>query len=233
MSFHHGVIACIVAAGIIAGCSSDITTAPSTNFAVTCRIDNAMTSSVGMKGAGTAGEKADSVIVTRVRVLVERMILHPSNSNDTADDRSIKSGPFVLLADSTGMRIVAAVNLPPGSYNKLKYEVHRFSSSEVPSYQNDPQFADFVSSDRYSIIIDGHVVRSGVRSAFQYKSDITANVELPLTSFTVPSTGSGSVKLVFSTAKAFLDNGQMLDPTDPKNESAIDNTLKAAFRINP
>jgi hypothetical protein len=76
-------------------------------------------------------------------------------------------------------------------------------------------------------------VRSGARKAFQYKSDITSNIELPLASFTVPATGSVSANVVFSTAKAFLDNGQMLDPTDPKNESAIDNNLKAAFRLNP
>jgi hypothetical protein len=166
-------------------------------------------------------------------VLVERLVLHPSNANDSADDRSIKAGPFVFLADSSGTRVVASVNLTPGMYDKLKYEVHRFSSSEVPSYQNDPQFADFVSTDRYSIIIDGHLVRSGARKAFQYKSDITSNIELPLASFTVPATGSVSANVVFSTAKAFLGNGQMLDPTDPKNESAIDNNLKAAFRLNP
>lgn len=233
MSLRLGVIACIVAAGVVIGCSSDDTTAPDTNLSVTCRIDNATTSSVGLKGAHTAGETADSVIVKRVRVLVERMVLHPSNSNDSADDRSIKAGPFVFLADSTGTRVVASVNLTPGTYDKLKYEVHRFSSSEVPSYQNDPQFADFVSTDRYTLIIDGHVVSSGARKAFQYKSDITSNIELPLATFTVPSTGSASVNVVFSTAKAFLDKGQLLDPTDPKNESVIDNNLKAAFRLNP
>lgn len=233
MSFRLGLLTCIVAAGVVVGCSSDDTAAPSSNLAVTCRIDNAATNSVGLKGAQTAGEKADSVIVSRVRVLVERMVLHPSNSTDSVDDRSVKAGPFVFLADSTGTRVVASVNLTPGTYDKLKYEVHRFSSSEVPSYLNDPQFVDFVSTDRYSLIIDGHVVRSGARKTFQYKSDITSNIELPLTSFTVPSTGSVSVDVVFSTAKAFLDNGQMLDPTDPKNESAIDNNLKAAFRLNP
>lgn len=233
MSLRLAAIACIIAALVIIGCSSDDTTAPSSNLSVTCRIDNAVTSSVGLKGAHTAGDKADTVIVTRVRVLVERMVLHPSNSNDSADDRSVKAGPFVFIADSTGTRVVASVNLTPGTYDKLKYEVHRFSSSEVPSYQNDPQFADFVSTDRYSLIIDGHVVRNGARNVFQYKSDITSNIELPLASFTIPSTGSISANIVFSTAKAFLDNGQMLDPTDPKNESAIDNNLKAAFRLNP
>jgi hypothetical protein len=233
MSYRLWMFACIIVAGVIVGCSTDDTIAPSSNLSVTCRIDNVTTSSVGLKGAHTAGDKADSVIVTRVRVLVERLVLHPSNANDSADDRSIKAGPFVFLADSSGTRVVASVNLTPGMYDKLKYEVHRFSSSEVPSYQNDPQFADFVSTDRYSIIIDGHLVRSGARKAFQYKSDITSNIELPLASFTVPATGSVSANVVFSTAKAFLGNGQMLDPTDPKNESAIDNNLKAAFRLNP
>ncbi len=228
-----GIVASLFVLAIALGCSSDEVAAPNANVSIVCRIDNAPVNSVGRKGSQTAGDVADSITVTRVRVLVMRMILHPSNSSDSANDRSVKAGPFVFLADSTGTRLVASVYLTPGSYDKLKYEIHRFSSSEISAYQNDPQFADFVSTDRYTLIIEGHVVGSGARKAFQYKSDITSNIELPLPSFTVPSTGSVSVDIVFSTAKAFLDKGQLLDPTDPKNESAIDNNLKAAFRLNP
>jgi len=161
------------------------------------------------------------------------MILHPSNSSDSANDRSVKAGPFVFLADSTGTRLVASVYITPGSYDKLKYEIHRFSSSEISAYQNDPQFADFVSTDRYSVIIDGNVVRDGTRQGFQYRSDITANVEIPLGTFTVPGAGSTTATIEFSSARAFSEKGQLVDPRDPKNESVIDNNLKAAFRLNP
>lgn len=217
----------------VSGCSSEDAVAPEANLSVSFRIDNSSANTFNTKGAGTAGEVADSVIVTRVRVLVERMILHPEGSKDSADDRSVKAGPFLLLADSTGTRVSASARLTPGLYSKLKYEIHRFSSSEIASYKNDPQFADFVSDGRYSVIIDGHVVANGTRRSFQYRSDVTSNVEVSLGSFSVPESGNVTASIVFSTAKAFVDNTRYLDPSDSKNESIIDNNLKSAFRLNP
>lgn len=233
MVLHRFVASIALLAAVLVGCSSDDPVTSTSNVTVTCRIDNAVTSSVGGKGPAVAGDVVDSLMVTRVRVLVKRLILHPSASNDSTDDRSVKNGPFLLVADSTGSRVVAQAQLTPGSYDKLKFEMHRFSSSEIPSYQNDTIYRDFVTGSRYSVIIDGIVVRNGTRSAFQYESDITSNVEFSLPSFVVPQSGSTTLALVFAGAGAFLDKGQLLDPRDPKNESEIDNKIKAAFRLNP
>ena len=233
MVLHRFVASLVLLAAVLVGCSSDDPVASTSNVTVTCRIDNAVTSSVGGKGPAVAGDVVDSLMVTRVRVLVKRLILHPSASNDSTDDRSVKNGPFLLVADSNGSRVVAQAQLTPGSYDKLKFEMHRFSSSEIPSYQNDTIYRDFVTGSRYSVIIDGIVVRNGTRSAFQYESDITSNVEFSLPSFVVPQSGSTTLALVFAGAGAFLDKGQLLDPRDPKNESEIDNKIKAAFRLNP
>lgn len=233
MYLHRFVVSLAVATVILVGCSSDDPVTSTSNVTVTCRIDNAITSNVGGKGPAVAGDVVDSLVVTRVRVLVKRLILHPSASNDSTDDRSVKNGPFLLIADSTGSRVVAQAQLTPGSYDKLKFEMHRFSSSEIPSFQTDTTYRDFVTDGRYSVIIEGNVVRNGARSAFQYTSEITSNVEFALPSFVVPQSGSSTLSLVFSGAGAFLDKGQLLDPRDPKNESAIDNKIKAAFRLNP
>lgn len=233
MVLHRFVASIALLAAVLVGCSSDDPVTSTSNVTVTCRIDNAITSSVGGKGPAVAGDVVDSLMVTRVRVLVKRLILHPSASNDSTDDRSVKNGPFLLVADSNGSRVVAQAQLTPGSYDKLKFEMHRFSSSEIPSYQNDTIYRDFVTGSRYSVIIDGIVVRNGTRSAFQYESDITSNVEFSLPSFVVPQSGSTTLALVFAGAGAFLDKGQLLDPRDPKNESEIDNKIKAAFRLNP
>ena len=217
----------------LASCSSDDGASPDANFTLRARIDNASTNSVSVKGAAVAGETVDSLFVTRVRVLVRRLVLHPVGLRDSIDDRTIKSGPFLMLADSTGSTIVASVNLPAGSYDKLKFEIHRFSSSEVPSYAADTVFSDFVTDQRYSIIIDGRFVRQGVSSPFTYKSDITSNVTVGSAAVDIPSSGTYSTSLVFSTIAAFRAGGAYLDPTDSKNEPQIDNSLRAAFRLNP
>ncbi|MFN6113256.1 MAG: hypothetical protein ACK47W_05900 [Bacteroidota bacterium] len=190
-------------------------------------------SSVAVKGPDIAGGIVDSVIVNRVRVLVRRLVLHPLGLRDSLDDRTIKSGPFILLADSTGVRVVASVNLPAGDYDKLKFEIHRFSSSEVPSYRNDTTFGDFVTDDRYSVIIDGYAVRQGTVRPFTYRSDGTSNVMLQSTKMVIPSSGMYTASLVFSVAAAFRAGSNYLDPDDRTNESQIDNNIRSAFRLNP
>lgn len=230
-AFLVGIV--VVFAVLFVSCSSDDGASPHANFTLRVRIDNAPLSSISAKGPAIAGETVDTVIVTRVRVLVRRLVLHPLGLRDSLDDRTIKAGPFILLADSTGANVVASVNLQAGAYDKLKFELHRFSSSEVPSYRNDTTFGDFVTDDRFSVLIDGHAVRQGTLSPFTYRSDITSNVVLQSATVDVPSSGTYTASLVFSVAAAFRAGGGYLDPVDPKNEPQIDNNIRSAFRLNP
>lgn len=227
------LVSLLLIALLLGACSSDDGTAPDANFTLRSRIDNGLVNTVTSKGPAIAGEYVDSVKVTRVRVLVRRLVLHPLGLRDSIDDRTVKSGPFVLLADSTGTNVVASLNLPSAAYDKLKFEIHRFSSSEVPSYRSDAVFSDFVTDSRYSVLIDGHVVRQGVSSPFTYRSDVTGNVTTGPTGVEIPSDGMLTVSLVFSTASAFRSGDRYLDPSDAKNESQIDNNIRSAFRLNP
>lgn len=233
MNAYGLLVQLVVVASLLAACSSNDTSSPDANFTLSARIDNVSSGSVSTKGPATAGDVADSVIVSRVRVLVRRIVLHPAGMQDSSSDPVVKSGPFVLMADSTSNRVIASVHLASGSYDKLKFEMHRFSSSEVPMYRNDTTFSDFVSDDRYSVIIDGYVLRKGVMSAFVYRSDVTSNVTLSSTTVEIPSTGMYVAALVFSTASAFRGANGFLDPADPKNESQIDNNIRSAFRLSP
>jgi hypothetical protein len=178
----------------------------------------------------------DSITVTKVRVLVSRMILRPDGKgdDDSSGDRNVKTQPFLYVADSTGTKVVASATIPNGSYDRIKYEIHRFSTSEVPSYALDTVFRDFVTNDRYTVIIEGTLVRNGgSRERFVYRSDATANVKINVApSLTVSDGAPATLSLRFNASDVFRDGSALLDPADGQNESKIDNNIKAAFKAN-
>lgn len=217
-------------------CSGDSTSTDG-NVTVESSLSNSTVSSFEKSSDRVQGGSIiDSITVTKVRVLVSRMILHPDNSadtNDSTNDKKIKLEPFLYVADSTGTRVVASSTVPNGTYDKIKWEIHRFSSSEVPSYTSDTIFRDFVTGDRYTSIVEGWLVRNGVRERFVYRSDATSNITIKFEPSVTASDASPLIlSLMFDARSAFFKDGEILDPTDSKNESKIDNNIKEAFKAN-
>ncbi|MBK6290852.1 MAG: hypothetical protein IPH85_02655 [Ignavibacteria bacterium] len=226
----------IAASLFVFACSGDTTSTDST-VTVESSLSNPTVSSFAKSSDRVQGGSIiDSITVTKVRVLVSRMILHPDNSadtNDSTNDKKIKLEPFLYVADSTGTRLVASSSVPNGTYDKIKWEIHRFSSSEVPSYTNDTIFRDFVTGDRYTSIIEGWLVRNGVRERFVYRSDATSNITIKFEpSITASDASPLILSLMFDARSTFYKDGEILDPADSKNESKIDNNIKEAFRSN-
>ena len=228
------VIITLVVVGLITvGCSDDVVI-PEPNFV----IESGLTSPVLVEARKPSdkinnGETAVGLSVRRVRVLVSRIILHSEADSAGKEDRTVKTGPFIYEADSLGSRVVSSVNVTPGTYDRLKFEIHRFSSSETAAFENDAAFKDFVTGDRYSVIIEGYVIRKSGAAPFVYRSDVTENVKLEYSPALVIGEGAvTSSTLKFDVATAFKDGASILDPDDPKNESFIDNAIKRAFRAN-
>lgn len=226
-----------IAASLFTYACSDDATSTDSNVTVEASLANQTVSAFGKSSDRVQGRSnVDSIIVTRVRVLVSRMILHQDDdldSTDSTNDKKIKLEPFLYVADSTGTRVVASSSVPNGTYEKIKWEIHRFSSSEVPSYSNDTIFRDFVTGDRYTSIIEGWLVRSGVRERFVYRSDATSNITIKFDPSVTASDASPLIlSLMFDARSTFYDDGDILDPTDSKNESKIDNNIKQAFKAN-
>ncbi|MFN4984574.1 MAG: hypothetical protein ACK45E_07855 [Ignavibacteria bacterium] len=218
----------------VMGCSDDLVL-PEPNFVLESGLANPIL--VQTKKPSDQVEKGETVVslsVRRVRVLVSRIMLHTDRDTTGGDDKTVKAGPFIYEADSLGTRVISSVNLPAGSYNRLKFEVHRFSSSETSVYTDDPVYRDFVTGDRYSVIIDGYVVRkNGTASSFTYKSDVTSNLELGYEPAIVVTEGAVTTSTItFDAAAVFKDGSEILDPADADNESFIDNGIKRAFRTN-
>lgn len=215
------------------GCSDDVVI-PEPNFVIEAGLTNP--NLVEVRKPFDKVDKGETVVglsLRRVRVLVSRIVLHSEQDSAGKDDRTVRTGPFIYEADSLGTRVVSSVSVTPGTYDRLKFEIHRFSSSETAAFENDAAFRDFVTGDRYSVIIEGYVIRKTGASPFVYRSDVTENLKLEYSPALVIGEGAiTSSTLKFDVATAFRDDTDILDPADSKNETLLDNGIKRAFRAN-
>lgn len=189
------------------------------------------------KGASPlgAGAEVDSLSISRVRILVTELKLHDKVDDDTTDDdsedRLVKTGPIVIDADSTGVKVFLTEEIPAGDYDKVKFEFHRFNASQVAQYLGDTIFGPFVTDDRWSVIVDGTLYNGGQATPFTYRSDITANLSLKFPEeIEVPEGGTGVIVVEIDPIEIFKEGNGVLDPRDGSNESKIDNAIKSAIR---
>ncbi|HYM19909.1 MAG TPA: hypothetical protein VEW28_02780 [Candidatus Kapabacteria bacterium] len=210
--------------------------------------------------ASAVHSTADSVLVTRARIVLKDLKLHRVGTADSADvddtahnrdhdmDRDkdkgdhesdadegegdIKVGPFVAEFDSSGEKVISEVTIPPGTYDRIKFEIHKLNENEDTALLNDPLFGDFVNGGHYTVIIDGYSFVGGKKYPFSYKSSLSANVEVAIDSgATFDSSKSYNLTLVFDPKIAFGRPGaKPFDPRDPDNHSAIDELIRRAIR---
>ena len=179
-----------------------------------------------------ANSYVDSVYVTKVRFLISEIKMHNENNTESEGDHLVKAGPFLFAADfETNEIMISKGTVPIGNYDKIKFELHRFSESERTQYETDTDLADFATSDRYSVIIEGKYLENGNWNDFVYNGTVTANITTDFYSGIIIEDGELiNVNLGVYVPLLFLDNDSYLDPTDDKNEGKIDNTIKDAFR---
>lgn len=176
--------------------------------------------------------KVDSIVVTRVRILIEELKLYKSNEDTNKVGQIVKVGPLLFEADNIGTaKLFCSGNIPVGIYNKVKFEFHRFSSSEVNTYKNDPLFTDFVTNDRYSAIISGIAYKDGVANYFTFNSTFTANLALNFDSpIEFKENETIEILLELDPIALFKINNEVLDPRDNNNQNDIDNAFKSAIK---
>lgn len=91
--------------------------------------------------------------------------------------------------------------------------------------------ADFVTGDRYSVIIDGVAYKGGTTSPYSYRSNITANLQFKFQpAVDVASGRNVIIVLKIDPIAVFKKGGNILDPCDEANESEIDNAIKSAIK---
>lgn len=226
------ILSCVATAIIAVGCSDSPTDSEDATVSMQAEMTTKVVTGTRQKGTSlTAGALVDSLKVTRVRILISELKLHRDKENDTAGDRTVKIGPNMIDIDTSGVRAFASGTVPSGAYDKVKFEFHRLSSSEVAQYLNDPIFSEFVTNERSTFVINGSVFVDGVETPFVYKSDATANLSYKFEP-AITLNGGTQARIVFQVDPivVFKDGGKVLDPRDPSNESKIDNAIKSAIK---
>ena len=158
-----------------------------------------------------------------VKALVRNLKFKSANSNNSSD---IKLGPFVIHLNPSGINNEVMIsNIPPGSYDRIRFEIHKVEDSETPP---DPEFKDGESgSDRYSVIIKG----SFNGNPFIYKSRRSTYQDIELqTPITIEDGKSVNLTITVNPYSWFFDEGDYLDPSDPSNESEIEMSIEHSFK---
>lgn len=158
------------------------------------------------------------LVITEAKALVTEVELETEPSGNS---QHVRISPFVIYFNMQGTLIsVTSGNLPSGSYNKIKFQLHKPEDSEpIP----DPDFRTGTSGNqRYSFIVKG--TYNG--NAFVFRLRRSANLVINFNSLINLET-SRNITVLVNPAKWF--NNGSLNPADPNNEDAIDDNLKDSF----
>lgn len=181
---------------------------------------------------GILDNEIDSIKIIRIRILMSRLLLFLENDNTTSGE-AIKIEPFVYdLSLTGGVANLGNKGVPAGLYEKIKMEIHRFSSSELNQYAIDPVFMDFATEERNTILIEGITYNDGNPSTFVFKSNAVANLLLKFDSLINLANNSNTTVAISVDPNYFFKKWEsIIDPNDPNNaidiENSLINTIKA------
>ena len=176
-----------------------------------------------MSSTDSTGDSQNILVLDTVKILIKDIKLNVSNNNQ--DSTNFKTGPFVLFVNLTSnINLITSAIIPSGSYDKIKFEVHKLNNDEaVP----DPDFAD--ANGRYSVIVKGKYLGN----YFVYRSTKSAHQILNLpTAVSVSPDIKSNITMVIKPYIWFISGGVYLDPRIPANSNDIDNNIKNNINNN-
>ena len=162
----------------------------------------------------------DTIQLDTVKILLRDIKIKNQSGND---EMNIKVGPFVVYLNINEMTTNFAVgNVPPGSYDRIRFRVHTLEDSETPP---DPEFKE--GSLRYSVIVKG--LYNSI--PFEYKSKKSAHQDLKLeTMILVVDNSTANLTITVDPLSWFYKDSILMDPTNQSNESDIDNNIEHSFK---
>lgn len=180
----------------------------------------------------TAGVSATGVIINKVTYLL-REIKFKTQKDST--DGMFKLTPLVLELNTAGnVQEIGGLVTPFGTYNRLEFDIHRAESKDTSemSLEQRIRIRPFLSGDKYSVIIEGIVIDGATQANFVYKSRMNAKQKIDLIQDCVVSESDNTINVTMfiSSNGWFMDNGNILDPNDPKNESKIDDNIRKSIK---
>lgn len=176
------------------------------------------------------GDTVEAVEVTSVRFMISELKL---KQKDSISEIKVKTGAVVLAVDGSGPQLTTSSTIPNVAYDKVHLKFHRFNDGEAAEYSNNPDFADFTTGDRPTIIIKGNVIVNGASVPFTYASRYEEDLKLDVEDFAVDATSLSVLALALDVSIVFSDKdtGAILDPRDPENANRLDKQIKEALKI--
>ncbi|MCH8068707.1 MAG: hypothetical protein IID16_05465 [Candidatus Marinimicrobia bacterium] len=166
---------------------------------------------------------AQAITISRVRLLMEEVKLKTSEE-DTAD---FKIGPLVVDLNLEGnVTEIGVGSIPAGSYNKFEFKVKKLDADDVGT--NDPQFTDFIGTER-SIVIGG--TYDSESFTLHIEEEFKQEIEFLIPIEILSDTSLTNLTLLVNTGNWFIDpeSSNELDPTDPSNLSQIIENIDNSF----
>jgi hypothetical protein len=176
-----------------------------------------------MSSADSVGDSQNIFILDTVKILIKDIKVDVADN--TQDSNDFKVGPFVLFLNlSSSINIISSAIIPAGTYEKIKFEVHKLNNNEALP---DPEFADV--NGRYSVIVKG----TYLGNYFVYKSTKSAHQILHFPSnFPISTSVMSNITMIVKPYIWFIKNGVFLDPRDTANSNDIDNNIKDNINHN-
>lgn len=180
---------------------------------------------------GTLPGKVDSLVVSRVRMLVRHVQLHHEGNDTTSGYEALLTAPSVLTASTPWVAIAQLPGFPTGTYNAVRCDLYRLSDAEAQQYTGHPDFGDFAGIERYSVIIEGTVYKGGEAVPFRFATDPAQQLWLPIDSpLGVPRGSTTDLALSVRIPTLFLTGEGIVDPTQTANKAFIETKLFEALR---
>ncbi|MEN8193936.1 MAG: hypothetical protein ABFS12_14025 [Bacteroidota bacterium] len=161
--------------------------------------------------------------LTEVKILMKEIKIKNKSS---AKDHNVKTGPYVVQLNlQSRLTEFAVAPITAGSYNSVKFEIHKIEASETPP---DPEFKEGEESEfRFSTIVKGEIDGT----PFTYRSKKSAKQDIKITDdIVVDENGSANLSITVDPYQWFYEGDKFLDPNDPSNDDKIDNNLKYGFK---
>jgi hypothetical protein len=140
-----------------------------------------------------------------------------------AGEVEVAAGPVLLdlkvdALTSAKLQEAVSVTLPAGTYDELKFKIHKLEDGEKSGDAD-------VDAARASVIVDGTFDGKD----FHFVSQLSAQQKIE-GSFTIGGSTPSNITLAIDVTSWFVGAGGDLDPSLAANQEAIEKNIKASFR---
>lgn len=175
---------------------------------------------------------ATGVLINKVTYILREIKF--KNQKDSTDGL-FKTTPLVLELNIAGsVQEIGGLTVPFGTYNRLEFDIHRAEANDTTAMNTEQRakIRQFFVGDKYSFIIEGVVVDGATQKNFVYKSKMNMKQKIDLIQ---PLVVTESDNIIYATMLVssfgwFKDGNNILDPTNPINESKIDYNIRQSIK---